>query len=112
MASKQSTVDFILEQIAGGASARKMFGEYSLYFGPKLFGLVCDDRLFIKQTAAGRSFLGEAAAEAAPYPGAKLCFVIPGEAWDDAERLATLVRLTVAELPAPKPKPPRRTKLG
>ena len=33
MASQQSTVDFILEQIAGAGevSARKMFGEYGVF---------------------------------------------------------------------------------
>jgi len=33
MSSKQSTVDFILEQISGAGeiSAKKMFGEYALY---------------------------------------------------------------------------------
>ena len=57
MASKQSTVDFKLDQIraAGDVSARKMFGEYAIYCIKKIVGLVCDDRLFVKKTDAGNS---------------------------------------------------------
>jgi TfoX/Sxy family transcriptional regulator of competence genes len=102
MSSQQSTVDFILEQIsaAGPVSARKMFGEYGLYCGGKMVALVCDDRLFVKPTSAGRAHIGDVT-EAAPYKGAKPCFLIPGDQWDDAEWLAKLVRISAAELPAP-----------
>ena len=108
MASKQAVVDFILEQIgaAGAVSVRKMFGEYGLYCGDKLFGLVCDDQLFIKPTKGGRAFLGKNMTESQPYPGAKPCFVIPGDQWEDSDQLAELVRITTAELPAPKGKKP------
>lgn len=106
MASKQSTVDFITEQMAeaGKVSAKKMFGEYGLYLGEKLFALVCDDQLFMKPTPGGRAFLGDDAAEAAPYPSAKPCLLIPGDLWEDSDRLAELAKITAAELPAPKPK--------
>lgn len=60
MASQQSTVDFILEQIAaaGSVSAKKMFGEYGIYCDGKMVALVCDDQLFIKPTLAGKAFIG------------------------------------------------------
>ena len=88
MASDQRNVDFILEQIAkaGTVSARKMFGEYGIYCDGKMAALVCDDQLFVKPTNAGRSHIGHVQ-EASPYKGAKPCFVIPGEHWDDC-RLA------------------------
>ena len=37
MASKQSTVDFLLDQFAGAGavSAKKMFGEYGVYLDGK-----------------------------------------------------------------------------
>jgi TfoX/Sxy family transcriptional regulator of competence genes len=110
MASKQGTVDFIIEQMteAGAVSAKKMFGEYGLYLSGKLFGLVCDDQLFIKPTLNGRAFLGDRVTEAAPYPGAKPCFLIPGDAWEEGKRLSKLVRMTVDQLPPPKKKPSRR----
>ena len=106
MASRQGNVDYIVEQCAaaGSVSARKMFGEYALYCDGKVAALVCDDQLFVKPTAAGRAFLGETE-EAPPYPGAKPCFLISGERWDDADFLAKLIRLTADALPAPKKKP-------
>ncbi len=109
MASKQGTVDFILEQItgAGTVEAKKMFGEYTLYCDGKIVALVADDQLYLKMTAAGKALLG-APVEASPYPGAKLCFLIPGEHWDDREWLTRLVQTTAAELPAAKKKAPRR----
>ena len=33
---------------AGTITYRKMFGEYCVYCDGKLFGCVCDDRLFVK----------------------------------------------------------------
>lgn len=103
MASSKSTIDFILEQIqaAGIVSARKMFGEYGLFCSGKFVAVVCDDRLYIKPTDAGRAFIGDVE-EAPPYQGAKNYFHISGEKWDDAEWLSDLVRVTVKELPERK----------
>lgn len=104
MASDQTFVDFIVDQIenAGEISAKKMFGEYGLYSGEKLFGLICDNKLFIKPTQAGRAFIGDVV-EAPPYPGAKPSFLIE-EKVEDRTWLSELVRISVAELPLPKPK--------
>lgn len=104
MASDPNFVDFIVEQIdnAGAISAKKMFGEYALYSGEKLFALICDNKLFIKPTQAGRTFIGEVV-EAPPYPGAKPSFLIE-EKIEDRTWLSELVRLSVEELPLPKPK--------
>ena len=104
MASEQTFVDFIVDQIenAGEISAKKMFGEYALYSGEKLFALICDDKLFIKPTKAGRAFIGDVV-EAPPYPGAKPSFLIE-EKMEDREWLSELVRISVEELPVPKPK--------
>jgi DNA transformation protein and related proteins len=111
MASKQTTVDFILEQIqgAGAVRAQKMFGQYAVYCNDKVVALVCDDQLFVKPTAAGRNFIGTAT-EGQPYHGAKACFLISGDQWEDCEWLSQLIKLTALELPVPKPKkksPPR-----
>lgn len=104
MASDQTFVDFIVDQIenAGEISAKKMFGEYALYSGEKMFALICDDKLFIKPTQAGRAFIGDVV-EAPPYPGAKPSFLIE-EKVEDRVWLSELVRISVAELPLPKPK--------
>ena len=108
MASKQRTVDYLLEQMSESqeVSARKMFGEYAIYCQGKVVALVCDERLFMKPTSAGRGFIGKVT-EGLPYPGAKPCLEIDAELWEDREWLSRLVRLTTDELPPPKLKVPR-----
>ena len=108
MASQQSTVDFILEQVAkaGAVSARKMFGEYGIFCDGKMVALVCEDQLFVKPTAGGRAYVGQVT-EGAPYPGAKPCFVIPGDRWEESDWLTELFRISTAELAKPVKK--RRT---
>lgn len=98
-------MDFLLDQLsaAGDVSAKKMFGEYCLYLAGKPVGLVCDDQLYLKPTAAGKSKLGEVV-EGSPYPGAKLHLLITPDQWEDAEWLCGIVRATAKELPMPKPK--------
>jgi TfoX/Sxy family transcriptional regulator of competence genes len=102
MASEQKFVDFIIDQIGFSKQVtnKKMFGEYGLYFDNKLFGLVCDNKLFIKPTQSGREYINEVV-EASPYPGAKPSFLIE-EKLDDREWLRKLVKITVNELPEPK----------
>ncbi len=102
MASQASTVEFIAEQVAaaGAVSARKMFGEYAIYCDGKLTALICDDQLFVKPTEAGRAHIGEVN-EAPPYKGAKPCFLVSGDQWDDRDWLTTLIRVSAAELPLP-----------
>ena len=107
MATQQSTVDLILEQIAaaGAVSAKKMFGEYGIYCEGRMVALVCDNELFIKKTKAGKALVGDIA-EKSPYPGAKPCFFISGERWDEREWLSKLISVSAAELPLPKKKKP------
>jgi TfoX/Sxy family transcriptional regulator of competence genes len=104
MASDQKFVDYILDQIGISAkvTCKKMFGEYGLYYENKLFGLVCDNKVFIKPTLSGRQFIGNIV-EAPPYPGAKPSFLI-SEKLDDQDWLKKLVSITVKELPEPKSK--------
>lgn len=104
MASDQSFVEFIVDQFenVGTITFKKMFGEYGIYSNGKIFALICDNRLFIKPTDGGRKF-NKNAVEAPPYPGAKLYFLI-GDKIDDREWLSQLSRITVDELPEPKPK--------
>jgi TfoX/Sxy family transcriptional regulator of competence genes len=111
MASEQKNLDFIIDQIGFSkqVSYKKMFGEYALYFDNKLFGLVCDNKLFIKPTQSGREYIKEVV-EAAPYVGAKPSFLIE-EKLDDSEWLRKLVKITVNELPEPKPKKKKEKKI-
>lgn len=111
MASSLHSIEFITEQMedAGEITYKAMFGEYALYCDGKIMALVCDDQLFMKPTAAGRSFIDDVV-EAPPYPGAKPYFLIEDQL-EDREWMGNLVKLTAEELPEPKPKPhPRRKK--
>jgi TfoX/Sxy family transcriptional regulator of competence genes len=111
MSSDQGFLEYVLENIGlpGRMSARKMFGEYALYCDGKVVALVCDDRLFVKPTAAGRALIA-APAEGFPYPGAKPWLLVSGDLWDDADWLAALIRATAEALPPPKPKAVRARK--
>jgi TfoX/Sxy family transcriptional regulator of competence genes len=108
MASDESFVEFVVDQMgdAGHVSYRKMFGEYAIYCHGRVVALVCDNQLFVKQTEGGRSYLGSIV-EAAPYPGAKLHFLI-GDTFEDREWISGLIKITAEELPAPKPKRSRK----
>ena len=101
-------MEFLADQMAGAGeiSYRKMFGEYAVYLDGKVVALVCDNQLFVKPTAAGRAFIG-APVEAPAYPGAKNFFLIE-DAFEDREWISELIRITARDLPAPKPKKPKR----
>jgi TfoX/Sxy family transcriptional regulator of competence genes len=104
VSSDPGFVEYVCDQLqeAVEISSRKMFGEWAIYSGSKVVALVCDDRLFVRPTAAGRAFIGEPV-EAPPYPSAKLHFLIEDRI-DDREWLTGLVRVTEREIPVPKPK--------
>lgn len=99
---------FVAEQAsdAGDVRVRPMFGEYALYLGDKVVGLLCDDQAFLKPTEGGRALL-EQVVETPPYPGAK-SYLLLGEELDDRALLVALLQRTAAELPEPKPKKPRK----
>lgn len=102
MASDQNFVDFVIEQIqnTGTISAKKMFGEYGIYSDGKLFGLICDNKLFIKPTSKGREFIGDPT-EFPAYEGAKPSFLIEDKI-EDSKWLSDLVKITLDNLPEPK----------
>ena len=56
MASRLEFVQYAVSQMeeAGAITYKKMFGEYGVYCNGKIFGVICDDQLFIKITEAGR----------------------------------------------------------
>lgn len=107
MGSKKQTADFVVDQLApaGEIQAKRMFGEYGLYCNGVFFGLICDDRVFVKPTAAGREFIGSPV-EGIPYPNARPHFLIDDQI-DSGPWVCDLVRLTVQEL-ADQTKPKRK----
>ena len=112
MATKQSTVDYILDQLSSlrDVAARKMFGEYALYYGGKVVGLVCEDTLYIKITDLGKKFVGKFYKEGPAYPGAKPSMIIDEELIEDNGWLEELVQITLDNLPPPKSKPKTKKK--
>lgn len=104
MASDKDFVDFVMDQLdtAGEVSYKRMFGEYGLYYHGKIFALICNNKLFIKPTVSGRSFIDDPV-EAPPYPQAKHYFLIEDQL-DDREWLQKLMKITAEELPETKKK--------
>jgi len=103
MASSADFVQYIADQCSGAGEivTRKMFGDYGIYCNGKIFGLICDDRFYLKPTEGGKALLREESLQP-PYPGAKDYFYI-GDV-DDRDYLSQLVRATYKELPEPKKK--------
>jgi len=110
MSSQQSTIDFLVEQMAdaGSVTSRKMFGEYALYCDLKVVAFVCDDQLFVTPTEQGRAFIRDVVEKPA-YPGSKMYFLISGDFWDDDEWLSQLIKTTADALPAPKSKKKKKS---
>ncbi len=105
MATQQSIAAYIVDQLAGSyVTAKKMFGEYGLFFEGKMVAVICDDQLYVKKTEAGSAFLGSCV-EGEPYPRAKPHFLIDAERWDDAEWLTKLIVVTATALPMAAKKP-------
>lgn len=102
MGTKKEFVDFVLDQIEteGIVEAKKMFGEYALYVNGKIVALICDDKLFIKPTLSGRTYIKNVV-ESAPYEGAKPSFLIEDKI-EDRKWLSELIKITYNELPEPK----------
>ena len=93
--------DFVLDQLAplGDVWARAMFGGYGLYADGLFFGLIADDRLFLKTDAETRTAYVERGMQ--PFqPNAKQTLVsyheAPPELLDDQERLVAWARQAVA----------------
>ena len=103
MASNKDLVQYIVDQCsdAGEITVKKMFGDYGIYCNGKIFGLICDDRFYLKPTEAARPLL-RVVEMRPPYEGAKDYFYIADV--DDRDYLSLLVRETCKALPEPKPK--------
>ena len=103
MASSLDFVKYVADQCSGAGEItfKKMFGEYGIYCDGKIFGLICDDRFYLKPTDVARPLLRVVELRP-PYEGAKDYFYIADV--DDHAYLSQLVSETCKVLPAPKPK--------
>lgn len=100
MASQPDFVQYIADQCAraGIITVRRMFGDYAIYCDGIVFGLICDNRFYVKPTEAGRRLL-PAIDLRPPYEGAKDYFYIDDV--DDHDLISRLVSETCKELPPP-----------
>ncbi len=106
MACNADFVQYVIDQCSGAGeiTVKKMMGDYCIYCKGILFGLICDNNLYIKVTEAGRGVLKEEVLRP-PYDGAKDYFYI--EDVDDRDYLSLLIKTTLPHLPLPKPKKSR-----
>ena len=106
MASNTDFVQYIADQCSGAGEimVKKMFGDYGIYCDGKIFGLICDDRFYLKPTDAVRPLL-RVVDMRPPYDGAKDYFYIADV--DDRDYVSQLVSETCKALPEPKPKKKR-----
>jgi DNA transformation protein len=110
-------MDFLLDILSDSkqVSARKVFGEYCLYYAGRPVGLVCDEQLYLKHTDAGKRLM-KMLTEGAPFPGARPHLLVSPDDWDDRSWLNALVRATFDSLPPPRqpkvPKPRKPVKAG
>jgi DNA transformation protein len=109
MATQKETVEFILEKLRGPArfSVRAMFGEYALYAGGKVAGLVCDDLLYVKILPASEE-LNAICEKGHPFPGAKLHYIVDEGQLSTMQNLSTILVSVAKSMPAKKKKTVRR----
>ena len=84
---------------AGEIAVKKMMGDYCAYCDGVLFGLICDNNLYIKVTEPGRALLKEVILRP-PYEGARDYFYISDV--DDSDYLSALIKATLPALEQPK----------
>ena len=103
MACNADFVQFIVDQCSGAGeiAVKKMMGDYCIYCDGVLFGLICDNNLYLKVTAPGKALLKEVILRP-PYDGAKDYFYISGV--DDRDYLVALIKATLPALPKSKAK--------
>ena len=103
MASTKDYADFILEQLSGldEITARKMMGEYILYFRDKIIGGVYDNRFLVKPTKSAQEKMPDASMEL-PYEGAKPMLLVDNV--ENRDFLKELVLSMYNELPDVKKK--------
>jgi len=107
VASSKGYLDFILAQLCAlsDITYRAMMGESILYYRGKVVGGIYDDRFLVKPTPSAIACMPDASREL-PYEGAKEMLLVDNV--DDREQLARLLDAMYEELPAPKPKKPKK----
>lgn len=106
MASKESFVTFVCDQLQGVGTvrSRKMFGDYMIYVNDKPLLLLCDDTVFVKKLPALAELLQNAPC-GVPYEGAKEQYILDPE---DMNLLRKVVAIVEPITPFPKARKAKR----
>ena len=101
MASSKEYLDFIMDQFLDleDVTARKMMGEYIIYYRGKIIGGIYDDRFLVKPVPAAVALMPDAQKEL-PYEGAKEMLLVDDV--DNREFMCSLLRAMYDELPMVK----------
>jgi DNA transformation protein len=88
-------LDFVLDQLEdlAGLRATRMFGGYGLYLGSSFFGIVYDDRLYLKTDETSRPWYedrGMGSFRPTERQHLKTYYEVPGDAIEDREQLVEL----------------------
>ncbi|TNE72486.1 TfoX family protein [bacterium] len=85
---------------------KKMFGEYGIYCEGKMIAMACDNQLFVKTHSAVESDFANFLQNGAPYPGAKIHFIVDFEKMN-IDELSKLIQILIELTPLPKKKKKR-----
>ena len=98
MSTSLDTLEFLKDALAlvPDVTFRAMMGEYCVYSAGKIFGLVCDDTLFLKTTPETIDLFHDKKTRA--YPGSKNTCQVNAEWLEDKEKMAEIVRSTLESL--------------
>ncbi len=99
MATSKEFHDYIMENLsrAGNVSSKRMMGEYLIYFGGRLAGVICDGTLMLKQTEASLRLLPDAE-KAYPYEGSKTLMLVV-EDFENTELMRKIIEEMYPQLP-------------
>jgi hypothetical protein len=102
MSTNLSQIQYIAEQCrkAGTITYKKMFGEYGIYCNGVIFGLVCNDMLFVRIISKGKKnireieprFLSQLDRTIMPFPGAIGHAGVNEETLEDVDKMNELLK--------------------
>ena len=101
MGNSAGFVEHVLERLRAleGVEAKRMFGGHGLYLDTIFFGIVYEDRLYLKTDDASRDWYeARGMGPFRPRPGQELknYLEVPADALDDPEHLAELADDAIA----------------
>lgn len=104
MSSTKDFLDFVIDQIKNKdlVKSKKMFGEYVIYYENKVVALICNNKLFIKNTKSGIEFVKKELRKenlhlSSPFPKAKDWILLEDEI-ENREFLNELIEITREDL--------------